>query len=119
MDPINYTSLENPSTLKMVKVMYILNFLTIIFPICSIVAVVFAYIFRDEAKGYLHSHFQYIIRGFWISLLYSAIAAILCLIVIGAVLIVLVAIWWIIRNAIGFKRALHNEAIKNPTTWVF
>lgn len=119
MEPILNTSPENAHSLKIVKIIYILNFVTVIFPLCSIVAVVFAYIFRDEAKGYLQSHFQYLIRGFWISLLYSVIAAILCLIVIGAILVVLVALWWIIRNAIGLKKMLNGQAIKNPTTWIF
>lgn len=111
--------MENPSTLKIVKAIYILNFFAIIFPLCSLLGVVFAYIFRDDAKDYLKGHFQYLIRGFWISMLYFAIAGLLCLVIIGAVLVVLSVIWWIVRNAKGFKNVLENKDVVNPTTWTF
>lgn len=115
ISPVN----ENPSTVKIIKVVYILNLIALVFPLCSLIGVVFAYVFHQDGKDYLKSHFQYIIRGFWISLLYFAISGLLCLILVGFVLIALTIIWWIIRNAKGLKNVLEGKPIVNPTSWMF
>ncbi|MCE3238344.1 MAG: hypothetical protein K0R24_1325, partial [Gammaproteobacteria bacterium] len=38
---------------------------------------------------------------------------------IGIALLVLSGIWWIIRMARGLRSLLYNEAIINPTSWIF
>lgn len=111
------TPAENESTIKIVKVIYILNFVSLILPICSLIAVVLAYIFRDDAYSYLKSHFQFLIRSFWIGVLYFTVAGILCLVVVGFVLLALATIWWIVRNARGLKNALQGQEMLNPATW--
>lgn len=113
------TIIESESTIKMVKVIYILNFIGIIFPVALILALIFAYVFQDDAKDYLRSHFRYQIRGFWINLLYFVIAGLLCLVVVGFVLLVIATLWWIIRNAKGLKAAMNKREIANPATWLF
>lgn len=117
MDNILMQSTESESTIKIVKTIYILNFVTIIFPICSLLGVILAYVFHDDARGYLKSHFRFLIRSFWISLLYYAIAGLLCLVLVGFVLLVLVTIWWIVRNAKGLKDVLQAREVANPATW--
>lgn len=117
--PLATAGQENISTIKMIKTIYILNFISIVLPFCSLLAVVFAYVFENDARGYLKSHFRYLIRSFWIGALYYAVAAILCFVLIGFVLIFFWYVWWIIRNAKGFKDYLNQRDITAVTHWLF
>ena len=114
-----YNGIESVNTTKMVKIIYILNFVGVLLPFCALIGVVLAYPFQQDARGYLKSHFQYLIRTFWISILYYLVAGILCLLVIGYVLLFLVTVWWIIRNAVGLKKALHEQEITHVEAWWF
>ncbi len=113
------TSIENTNSSKMVKAMYILNFVGILLPFCALVAAVLAYVFREDSRGYLTSHFQYLIRTFWISLLYYLVSGLLCIVLVGYFLLFLSLVWWIIRNAKGLRLVLAERPILNTQTWGF
>jgi uncharacterized membrane protein len=106
---------ENSVTKKVAYGIYILYVL----PGLPIVGVIFAYVFEKDAKTILKSHYQYLIRSFWIGILYTVVSLVLCPFVIGIALLVLSGIWWIIRMARGLRSLLYNEAIINPTSWIF
>jgi uncharacterized membrane protein len=110
---------EDPAAKKVAYIIYILYLCSLVMPILPIVAVIFAYIFENDAKNILKSHYQYFIRSFWIGMLYFSIAGILVMIAIGILLIPLCVIWWIVRMAKGLKSLLRDEAIVNPKTWIF
>lgn len=107
------------STSKILKAIYILNFVGILLPFCILIGVILAYVFREDGDEVLQSHFHYVIRGFWISLLYYIISGILCLLLIGYVLLFVVTLWWIIRNAKGLRLLLNGRAVADPCTWGF
>ena len=111
--------MEDASTRKMARIIYVLYLVGFVLPICSIMGVIFGYIYEADAKDYLQSHFRYQIRGFWINMLYYVIAIVLCVVLVGFVLLPLAALWWIIRNVKGFRCAGKEQAIANPTTWFF
>jgi uncharacterized membrane protein len=111
--------MEDVSTIKVVKTIYVLYLIGFIFPICSLIGLVMAYVYRDDAKDYLKGHFHYQIRGFWIYLLYSLISLVLCVILIGGLLFLVTAVWWIIRNIKGFRAASQGVSVVNPRTWWF
>lgn len=113
------TDQEDPATRKMTFTIYVLYLATIILPILPIVGVIFAYIFENDAKDYLKSHYHYIIRSFWLGFLYSLIAGISMIIGIGIVLIPLCLIWWVIRAAKGLKSLMRNQPVAHPETWLF
>lgn len=98
---------------------YILYLLVLPFPFLTLVGLIFTYVFRADAQGYLSSHGDYLIRSFWIGLLYFIISGILCVVLIGYLLIFLVEIWWLIRMAIGLKALLEEKPILNVKTWWF
>lgn len=73
----------------------------------SIIAVVLNYLKRSEVRGtYLDTHFRWQIGTFWYALLWSVIAAVLFLTVIGIpvawILAVAVGLWVLYRIARGW-----------------
>ena len=87
----------------MAEVAYALLAGSLITGISGIAGVVIAYLKRDEAMGtLLESHFRWIIRTFWWSLLWSVIGAITMLILVGFAVLFATAIWFIYRVAKGW-----------------
>lgn len=110
---------DESSMLKLTYSIYILYLGSLFFPILPIIAIVIAYIFENDAKFYLQSHFQYLIRSFWISLLYFTIAGITIFLLIGFILLPVCIIWWIIRMVKGLRLLMRKEPIPVPKTWLF
>lgn len=110
---------EDPAAKKVAYIIYVLYLCSLIVPVLPIVAVIFAYIFENDAKDILKSHYQYMVRSFWIGMLYFSIAGLSLMIVIGILLIPLCIIWWIIRLAKGLKSLLRDEPVQYPKTWLF
>ena len=105
------------STVKIFQAAYILYLLALIFPLLALAGLIFTYVFRRDAEAYLQSHAQFLIRTFWIGLVYSVIAGALCFILIGFLLLFIIAIWWLIRLTIGLKALLEHRAIEHPNRW--
>jgi uncharacterized membrane protein len=101
---------------QMAVIIYIL-FLAPLGGITHIIGLIMAYVARDSAPDWLRGHYTYLIRTFWIGLLYFAVAGLLCFVLIGFVLLPIVLLWVVIRCAIGLVRLLRNEPILNPQTW--
>lgn len=110
---------EDTLTHKITYAIYFMYLSSIVLPMLPILGVIFAYIFENDARDYLKSHYQLQIRTFWIGILYFGISAALIPVVIGIPLIPVCIIWWIIRNVKGLKSLLRNEPISNPKTWLF
>ncbi|CAH0532432.1 hypothetical protein VST7929_00261 [Vibrio stylophorae] len=104
---------------KTAKLIYILNFVSLVFGITSLVAVIMAYINKDGAEPWLSEHYRYQIRTFWIGMLYGVISLILCVILIGFVLAFALLVWFIIRNVKGFQALEQGQAPTNVDSWLF
>ncbi len=109
---------EDPVTTKAAYIIYILNMIICV-PALPLLGVIFAYIFENDAKSILKSHYRYLIRSFWIGLLYFTISGALIFLIIGFFLIPICIIWWFIRLVKGLKSLMRNEPIPNPKTWIF
>jgi uncharacterized membrane protein len=109
---------EDEATIKATYVIYIL-YMLICVPALPLLGIIFAYIFENDAKSILKSHYTYLIRSFWIGLLYFSISASLVLLLIGFALLPICIIWWLIRLVKGLKSLMRNEPISNPKTWIF
>ena len=101
-----------------VQVIYILYLVSFVVGITAIAGIVIAYINRGKAGGWVESHYTYLIRTFWIGLLYGFVAVILMMLLIGFLLLVAVAVWIIVRCIIGLQAAGRGEPIKNPESWM-
>lgn len=86
----------------------------------SIAGLVMAYIKRDDYKNSSYeSHVTYLIRTFWIGLLYGFISFILTIVGIGVILGILTSIWYVIRVVKGFITFYDDKPIQDPETWLF
>ncbi len=115
---IQNQEVEDLATTKAAYVIYIL-YLIICVPALPVLGVIFAYIFENDAKSILKSHYLYLIRSFWIGLLYFIISSLLIFLVIGLLLLPICIIWWLIRIVKGLKSLMRDEPIPNPKTWIF
>ena len=99
-------------------VVYILYLAGLVIGISGLIGLVIAYVNRGKAGGFVETHYTWLIRTFWIGLLYALISAVLMLLAIGFVLFFAVAVWFIVRCIIGLQALNRNEPIKNPESWV-
>jgi uncharacterized membrane protein len=98
-------------------VIYILYLAGLVIGVTGIVGIVLAYINRGKAGGFVESHYTFLIRTFWIGLLYALIAVVLMFVVIGLLLMFAVAVWFIARCILGLQALQRGEAVKNPESW--
>lgn len=111
--------MDSEKAVKNVKIMYILNLVGIVIGFTPIIAVVWAYMSKDEGPEWLQSHYEFIIRTFWITLVASIVGVILCVILIGILLLLALAVWMIIRNIKGIQAIDKEEAIADPKTFTW
>ena len=78
-----------------------------------------AYVNKDSAPEWQKSHYQFLIRTFWIGLLYSVIGLILTFVLVGVLVLLFALIWMIIRCAKGMSQFDKGQPIENPTSWMF
>jgi uncharacterized membrane protein len=88
-------------------------------PLAGLAAAVMAYVNRDDADEVLKTHYQYQIRTFWIGTLYTAIAFLMTLVLIGFLLFPLVMIWNLFRGFKGLKVLKSYQPMPNPKTWMW
>lgn len=101
-----------------VQVVYFLYIAGMFIPILPLVGLIMAYINRGKAGGWVDTHYTYLIRTFWIGILYIFVATILVVLLIGVLLYVAIAIWIIVRCILGLQAAGRGEAVKNPESWL-
>ena len=116
MNEVSAERTGNPDMAKIVYVLYLIGLLT---GITMIIGVVMAYIYKDESPEWLRTHYESQIRIFWIGLLYCAIAGLLTFILIGVLLYVVIAIWWIVRCVKGLKHLDQKGAYPDYQGWAF
>ena len=82
---------------------YALQALAFFVGVSAIVAIVLAYVKRDDARGtWLESHFRWQIRTFWFALLGGVIGGITLIVLIGWAILCATAIWVIYRIVKGW-----------------
>jgi uncharacterized membrane protein len=101
-----------------VQVVYFLFIAGMFIPILPLVGLIMAYINRGKVGGWVDTHYTYLIRTFWIGLLYFCVATILVLLLIGILLYVAVVVWIIVRCIVGLQTASRGEAVRDPETWL-
>lgn len=114
---MNQVISDRPGNTGIATIIYVLYLLALVSGITAIVGVVMAYMYQDDAPGWLRAHYEFQIRTFWIGLLYFTVSIILCAILIGVVLLFVVAVWWIIRCVKGLRYLDKREAYPDYLTW--
>ena len=98
-------------------VIYVLYLAAFVVGITGIIGVVLAYMGRDKVDGWLRTHYDWAIRTFWIGMLYSVIALLLFVVIIGMPLMIAVAVLIVVRVVIGLQKLSRREPVANPQSW--
>lgn len=105
-----------PKNAQLIYILYLASFLLSGIP--ALIGLVLAYMNRGKAGGFTETHYTWLIRTFWIGLLYSLIAAILMFVVVGVIAAIAVAVWAVIRVVKGLMALGKNEPIADPQSWL-
>ena len=102
-----------------VVVVYVLFLAGFVTGITALIALILAYVFKDEASQVEISHYNNIINVFWKGLVYSIVCALLLVVVIGAFLYIALAVWVIVRCAKGLNFYSKGKPYPDPGSWGF
>ena len=116
---MNEVSVERTGNPDMAKIVYVLYLIGLVTGVTIIVGVVMAYIYKDDSPEWLRTHYESQIRIFWIGILYSIIATILVFVLIGFLLYLVIAVWWIVRCVKGLKYLDQRQAYPDHQSWAF
>ncbi len=101
-----------------VQVIYILYLAGFVIGITPLIGIVLAYVNRGRSAEWIETHYTWAIRTFWIGLLYSLIGFVLAFVLIGFLVLLATAVWFILRCIFGLQALSRNEPMKNPESWV-
>jgi uncharacterized membrane protein len=99
------------------QLIYILYLAGLVVGITGLIGLVLAYINRGKGEPWVETHYTWLIRTFWLGLLYVLVSIVFMFVVIGFVLMFAVAVWFIARCIVGLQAAGRGEPIKNPNGW--
>lgn len=102
---------------KNAQLIYILYFVSIFIGFTALVGVVMAYLNRNKIGGFVETHYTWLIRTFWIGILYSLVSLVLMFVGIGFILMIGVAVWVIVRLVKGLQALGRSQPIADPQTW--
>ncbi len=86
--------------------------------VLNLVALVLAYAKRSEASDWVRSHYDFQIRTFWISLIAGLVGIATMIIGIGFAILLLLAIWVLVRAVVGLSHVTSNRPYPNVQTWL-
>ncbi|HEX9049663.1 MAG TPA: hypothetical protein VF841_03940 [Anaeromyxobacter sp.] len=101
------------------KIVYVLYLVALVSGVTAIIGVIMAYVNVGEAPEPLRSHYRFQIRTFWLAILYGVLSGILTLVAIGALLLLLVGVWYVVRCAKGLMVLGRGQPYPNPGTWLW
>lgn len=101
-----------------VQVVYILYLAGFIIGITPLIGIVLAYVNRGRSEPWIETHYTWAIRTFWIGLLYGLISFVLAFVLVGFLLMLATAVWFILRCIFGLQALTRDEPMKNPQSWV-
>ena len=110
-------SLEG-GTQENVMLIYIGYLLSIALGVTALIGVVMAYVNRPDSEGWVRDHYTFLIRTFWIGMLYGLAGVVLSIVVIGVPILILASIWWIVRCVQGLRYASRQQPIPTPQSWI-
>jgi uncharacterized membrane protein len=108
-----------PQSSASAKIVYGLYLASLVTGITLIIGVIMAYMNVGDAPEPLRSHYRFQIRTFWMLMLYSLVAGLLTLAVVGVLVFVLVGVWFIVRCVKGLKALDRGEPYPNVRTWLW
>ena len=79
-----------------------------------------AYTQRRAGNAFVASHCRFLIRTFWIGVLYVGLSGLLVGLLPGGIyLLAYPALWWFIPSDKGFMSIVSHEPVQKAQTWLF
>lgn len=101
------------------KLVYILYFVSLAVGVTALAGLIVAYLKRGEASPAAATHYTFLIRTFWIGILFAVIAGLTAIVGIGFLLALALLIWFLVRTIKGFMLANEGKPIPEPETWLW
>ena len=106
---VNTSSSDVKNYVFIAYVTYAVGLLILFTPV---VGVIMAYVKRDEAQGSIYaSHIDYLIKTFWVSLVGTVLGTFTLLILIGWLILLVTAIWFIYRVVVGLIKLNEDKPV--------
>lgn len=100
-----------------ISLLYLGSFIT---GISGLVGIVLAHVWSGESDdAWTASHYQYLIRTFWIGFLASIIGVVLSIVLIGIPILMATAVWVGVRSVMSLIKAQKQEPMPDPETLLF
>ncbi len=115
----DYSDTTEEKSTNVAMLIYILMLAAPLLLVTSLIGVIFAYVYRDDAPEWLQSHYQHQIRTFWIGFLFFFLSLMLMIILIGKLLLLITFIWYLIRMIKGIKYLNRRVPYPTPNSWGF
>lgn len=98
---------------------YLLYAIAAVFPPAALAGVIYVYLKRDEVAGsYVEGHMTWLIRTFWLTVIWGVIGGVLTLLLIGFVILFAVGVWYIFRVVKGFVTFYEDRALPDPESYL-
>ena len=108
----NVVNTSNSEVKNYVFIAYVTYALGLLILFTPVVGVIMAYVKRDEAQGSIYaSHIDYLIKTFWVSLVGTVLGTFTTLILIGWLILLVTAIWFIYRVVIGLIKLNEDKPV--------
>ena len=108
----NMVNTPNSDVKNYVFIAYVTYAVGLLILFTPVVGVIMAYVKRDEAQGSIYaSHIDYLIKTFWVSLVGTVLGTFTTLILIGWLILLVTAIWFIYRVVIGLIKLNEDKPV--------
>ena len=108
----NVVNTPNSDVKNYVFIAYVTYAVGLLILFTPVVGVIMAYVKRDEAQGSIYaSHIDYLIKTFWVSLAGTVLGTFTTLILIGWLILLVTAIWFIYRVVIGLIKLNEDKPV--------
>ncbi|EKF75522.1 hypothetical protein A11A3_04159 [Alcanivorax hongdengensis A-11-3] len=110
----------NSSQANLVRIVYVLHLVGLITGgLTALIGAIIAHVNAGQAISPYREHYRFQYRTFWIGVLYNLIAGITTVALVGWVLLVIIAVWWIVRCARGLSALEKQMPPAKLETWGF
>ena len=108
----NVVNTSNSEVKNYVFIAYVIYAVGLLILFTPVVGVIMAYVKRDEAQGSIYaSHIDYLIKTFWVSLVGTVLGTFTLLILIGWLILLVTAIWFIYRVVVGLIKLNEDKPV--------
>ena len=110
LEPVPVADEKLKSAKTLATIIYALYAASFLVGLTCIVAIIMNYVKKDDVAGtFLESHFRWQIRTFWFAFLWSVIGLITAAFLIGWLVLIANAVWFIYRLVKGFLNLNDNK----------